>query len=281
MGICTSDCIALLADWNAQAQCIHLLHLSRPPVFAKVIALFSMQSGMHKHNAFTCHTWAGLGICTGDCIVLCVAKNAWAKYVHLLHLSWPRYLYRWLHCSLCSQKCFSTIYWPATPEQAPVLVQGIALFSAQPGMLEYNTFTYYTWAGYAIRTGDCSLRSHECWSTTYWAHHVPYIISNFEVPFDLYASTKKNMISFTVVDGYALSVTSCFLRNRYQQKMWLAEPQLINIWLLTWSRAVQQNTMEPEILWWFPLCVSKLWWLRKKPSDKLERNPDFIFAGFF
>ena len=154
---------------NAGIQCIHLLHWGRlrysrrwlhcslcsqecwntiyspatlgqapAPVFAQVIALFSVQSGMLEYNTFTCYTWAGSGIRAGDCIVLCAVRNVGVQCIHLLHLGRLRYSRRWLHCSLCSQECWNTMHSPATLGQAPVFAQVIALFSVQSGMLEYN-----------------------------------------------------------------------------------------------------------------------------------------------
>ena len=185
-GIHAGDCIVLYAVRNAGVQLyIHLLRwgrlwysrrwlhccavsecwntmhspatLGQAPVFTQVIALFSMQSGMLEYNTFTCYAGAGSGICAGDCIVLCAVRNAGVQYIHLIHLGRLRYSRRWLHCSLCSQECWNTIYSPATLGQAPapVFAQVIALFSVQSGMLEYNTFTCNTWASSGIRAGDC------------------------------------------------------------------------------------------------------------------------------
>ena len=105
---------------------------------------------MLEYNTFTCYTWAGSGIHTGDCIVLCVARNAGVQYVHLLHwvefgihtggcivfcavrnagvqyllhLGRLWYSHRWLHYSLRSQEFWSTICSPATPGQALVFAQ--------------------------------------------------------------------------------------------------------------------------------------------------------------
>ena len=69
---------------NARVQYVHLLQLDR------------------------------LSIHTGDCIVLCVARNAGVQYVHLDRLSIRTG--GSVHCSLCSQECWSTIYKsPDTP----------------------------------------------------------------------------------------------------------------------------------------------------------------------
>ena len=37
------------------------------------------------------HTWAGQGSHTGNCIVLCVVRNAGVQYLHLLHPDRLRY----------------------------------------------------------------------------------------------------------------------------------------------------------------------------------------------
>ena len=49
-----------------------------------------------------CYTWAGSGICTGDCIVFYVARNATVQYAYLLHLGRLWYWHWWMHCSRCS-----------------------------------------------------------------------------------------------------------------------------------------------------------------------------------
>ena len=105
-------------------------HCSVLLVSAQVLALFSVFPGMLEDSTFTCYTWTGAGICTGSCIVLCVARNAAGQlYVHLLlHLDRRRYLRRCLNCYLCSQECRSTIRSPLTPGQALVFAQTLALF---------------------------------------------------------------------------------------------------------------------------------------------------------
>ena len=77
------------------------------------------------HHWFTCYTWAGSGIHTGDCIILCAVRNAGAQYIHLLHLSRLWYAHRWLHCfqiccgaqlrgnhsTLIRQRCDNILRW--------------------------------------------------------------------------------------------------------------------------------------------------------------------------
>ena len=125
---------------------------------------------------FICYTWAGL-LCSQECLstkrpsvtarkALAFAQvnalfsvcsqECWSTMTHLLRLGRLWYSYRWVHCLLCcSQECLSAIHSSVTPRQAPVFAQMNALFSVQPGMLEYNTFTCYTRAGSGIRTDEC------------------------------------------------------------------------------------------------------------------------------
>ena len=151
--ICTGDCIVLCAAWNAGVQYIHLLTLGRL-WYLYVITLFSVQSGMLEHNTFTCYVWVGISVCTAACNVLCAVRNAGVQYIHLLCLGRLQYLHRCLHCSLCSQECWSTIHPPAMSGQAPVFAKVTALFSVQSGMLEYNTSTCYVWTDSNICPGD-------------------------------------------------------------------------------------------------------------------------------
>ena len=64
------------------------------PIFAQVIALFSVQSELLEYNTLTWYIWAGSGIHTGDYIVLCAVRNAGIQYIHLLTLDRLWYSHR-------------------------------------------------------------------------------------------------------------------------------------------------------------------------------------------
>ena len=143
-----SGCIVLYVARNSAVQCTQLLHLSRlftggSSVCTQDIGVQCTQllhlgwlwyspSCVHcslcsKELALNCYTLAGSGIHKGDCIVICVARNAGVQYVYrdvyLLHLGRLWYSHRWPDCSLCSQECCSTMHSTATPEQALVFAQ--------------------------------------------------------------------------------------------------------------------------------------------------------------
>ena len=223
----------------------------------------SVQLGMLEYNTITCYIWAGSVICKGDCIVICAVRNVGVQYINLLHLSRLWYSHRCLHCSLCSQECWSTIHSHATHQQTLVFAQVTVLFSVQSGMLEYNTFTCYTsadsgiaqvtllfsvqsgmleyntctcytWAGSGICTGDyivlCAVRN----AGLQYIHLVHLSDSGIH--------TGDYIVLWVVVEGPISYSTclDCYNWKRFDMNFWkfklLRTP--VNFIMLWWGRNI-------------------------------------------